>query len=147
MSQDSCRIHSTGLIHRVPPDVKHRFSCSNNSTHEGTIGHTYPQLEIVEWMFVDVIQLVVELGSKVYQVTKMVVRVIIELKWDNSKLFVLGKIIKGGERLHESQKSCVASLIQLKVFMSCVCVQRSNAFIMFYCNLMNNPWRKDVVND
>lgn len=79
MSQDPCRVHPTGLVDRVAPDIKDRFGGPNDPTDEGSGGHAYPQHEVVEGVLVDVIQLVVQLGRKIYQVTEMIVRIVLEV--------------------------------------------------------------------
>ena len=80
MSQDPCRVHPTGLVDRVAPDIKDRFGGPNDPTDEGSGGHAYPQHEVVEGVFVDVVQLVVQFRCEVYQVTKVIVGIILRVE-------------------------------------------------------------------
>ena len=78
MSQQTGRIHPAGLIDGVSPDVKHWFCGPDDPTDQGTHRHANPEHEVVEGVLVDVVKLVVELRSKVYQVTEVVVWIILQ---------------------------------------------------------------------
>lgn len=93
VSQQTSRVHPACLIDRVSPDVKHRFCCPDDPADQGPHRYPDPEHEVVERVLVDVIQLVVELSSEVYQVTQMIIWIILKkgdayLFWKSSTLFV-----------------------------------------------------------
>ena len=59
VTQHSRRVHPTGLIDGVSPDVEHRLGGPNHPADQRTRGNSDPQLEVVERVLVDVLQLVV----------------------------------------------------------------------------------------
>ena len=93
MSQQTSRVHPACLIDRVSPDVKHRFCCPDDPADQGPHRYPDPEHEVVERVLVDVIQLVVELSSEVYQVTQMIIWIILKkgdtyLFWESPTLSV-----------------------------------------------------------
>ena len=82
VSQQTSRVHPACLIDRVSPDVKHRFCCPDDPADQGPHRYPDPEHEVVERVLVDVIQLVVELSSEVYQVTQMIIWIILKKRLD-----------------------------------------------------------------
>ena len=78
VSQQTSRVHPACLIDRVSPDVKNRFCCPDDPADQGPHRYPDPEHEVVERVLVDVIQLVVELSSEVYQVTQMIIWIILK---------------------------------------------------------------------
>ena len=78
MTQQTSGVHATGLIHSVPPDVKDRLGRPDDPADQRTHRHADPEHEVVEGVLVDVVQLVVELRGEVNQVTKVVVRIVLQ---------------------------------------------------------------------
>ena len=91
MSQQTGRVHPACLIDGVSPDVENRFCRSDDPADQGPHRHPDPEHEVVERVLVDVIQLVVELRSEVYQVTKMIIRIVLNKR---------GYILIFGSHLH-----------------------------------------------
>ena len=79
VAQDPCRVHPTGFVDRVAPDVKHRFGGPNDPTDQGSGRHAYPQHEVVEGVFIDVVQLVVQFRREIYQVTEVIVGIVLRI--------------------------------------------------------------------
>ena len=77
MSQQTGRVHPACLIDGVSPDVENWFCRPDDPADQGPHRHPDPEHEVVEGVLVDVIQLVVELGSEVYQVAQMVIRIVL----------------------------------------------------------------------
>ena len=77
MSQQTGRVHPACLIDGVSPDVENWFCRPDDPADQGPHRNPDPEHEVVERVLVDVIQLVVELRSEVYQVTKMIIRIVL----------------------------------------------------------------------
>ena len=78
MSQQTSRVHPARLVDGVSPDVKHWFCCPDDPADQGPHRYPDPEHEVVERVLVDVIQLVVELSSEVYQVTQMIIWIVLK---------------------------------------------------------------------
>ena len=78
MSQESRGVHPASLVYCVAPDIKHRLGGPDYPADQRPGSHSDPQHEVVEGVLVDVVKLVVELRSKVYQVTEMVIWIILQ---------------------------------------------------------------------
>ena len=87
VSQQTSRVHPACLIDRVSPDVENRFCCPDDPADQGPHRYPDPKHEVVKRVLVDVIQLVVELSSEVYQVTQMIIWIILKKR---GYIFVLG---------------------------------------------------------
>ena len=77
MSQKTGRVHPACLVDGVSPDVKHWFCCPDDPADQGPHRHADTEHEVVEGVLVDVVKFVVELRSKVDQVTEMVIRIVL----------------------------------------------------------------------
>ena len=98
VAQYPCRVHPTGFIDRVAPDVKHRFGGPNDPTDQGTGGHAYPQHEVVEGVFIDVVQLIVQFRSEIYQVTEVIVGILLRISRFLKGTFYSMLIVNGSIR-------------------------------------------------
>ena len=94
MTQHSGGVHPAGLVHCVAPDVEHRLGGPNDPADQRPHRHPYPEHEVVEGVLVDVVQLVVQLGGKVNEVTEMVVWIILEQRRVKESDRVTGKNLK-----------------------------------------------------
>ena len=79
MPQDTSGVHPASLVDSVAPDIKDGLGGPNDPTDEGSGGHAYPQHEVVEGVLVDVVQLVVQLSREIYQVTEVIVRIVLRI--------------------------------------------------------------------
>ena len=78
MTQQTSGVHATGLIHGVPPDVEDRLGGPNDPADQWPHRHADPEHEVVEGVLIYVVQLVVELRGEVNQVTKVIVRIVLQ---------------------------------------------------------------------
>lgn len=77
VSQKTGRVHPACLVDGVAPDVKHWLGCPYDPADQGPHRHADTEHEVVEGVLVDVVKFVVELRSKVDQVTEMVIRIVL----------------------------------------------------------------------
>ena len=79
MSQESRGVHPASLVYCVAPDIKHRLGGPDYPADQRPGSHSDPQHEVVEGVLVDVVQLVVQLSREIYQVTEVIVRIVLRI--------------------------------------------------------------------
>ena len=79
MTQHSGGVHPAGLVDRVAPDVEDRLGGPDDPADQRPHRHSYPEHEVVEGVLVDVVQLVVQLSSEVYQIAEVIVWIVLRI--------------------------------------------------------------------